>query len=281
VLYSVDGVVYALVGKELTRKPLAQWVMMTWNGAPFYEHPHLTPWLLGASMKLLGASTLAAILPIVLMALATVLLAYLLGRDLLDHRLGLLAGTVITLTPEFVRGGRNPMLEPALMFFIMLAVYFHVVVTRPGRFLRNTILSGVSLGLALLAKGPPAVLALVVIIAFQSAAHAWPDTFKGFMLPRGRLLTHLLAIVLIATAIVTLMDLWQGVGRHLICRALRQPPTAIHDRRWPMRPQTVGRTDLNTFVRDWPGGRSWLLASCWWPGNEIMKRYPPSCSAGR
>ena len=121
VLYSVDGIVYALVGKELTLKPFSQWVILTWNGSPFYEHPHLTPWLLGASMKLFGVSTLTAILPIVLISLATVLLAYLLGRALLDHRLGLLAGTVLTLTPEFVRGGRNPMLEPALMFFIMLA----------------------------------------------------------------------------------------------------------------------------------------------------------------
>ena len=187
VLYSVDGIVYALVGKELTLKPISQWVILTWNGSPFYEHPHLTPWLLGASMKLFGVSTLTAILPIVLIALATVLLAYLLGRALLDHRLGLLAGTVMTLTPEFVRGGRNPMLEPALMFFIMLAVYFHVVATRPGRFLRNTILSGLSLGLAFLAKGPPAVLALAVIIAFQCAAHAFPDAFKGLMLPRRRL----------------------------------------------------------------------------------------------
>ena len=256
VLYSVDGVVYALVGKELTLKPISQWVILTWNGAPFYEHPHLTPWLLGASMKLFGVSTLTAILPIVLIALATVLLAYLLGRALLDHRLGLLAGTVITLTPEFVRGGRNPMLEPALMFFIMLAVYFHVVVTRPGRFLRNTILSGLSLGLAFLAKGPPAVLALAVIVAFQGAAHACPDAFKGFMLPRRRLLIHLMALVLISTAIVTLVDLWHQASAgtsfvaHYISHQLQF--TIVEGRDAAANSWTYY---LNTFVRDWP----------WWP----------------
>ena len=234
----------ALVGKELTLKPISQWVILTWNGAPFYEHPHLTPWLLGASMKLFGVSTLTALLPIVLIALATVLLAYLLGRALLDHRLGLLAGTVITLTPEFVRGGRNPMLEPALMFFIMLAVYFHVVVTRPGRFFRNTILSGLSLGLAFLAKGPPAVLALAVIVAFQGAAHAFPDAFKGFMLPRRRLLIHLIGP---RPHLDRHRDaggpVAPSVGRHLICRALHQPPTAgSRSSKAGMRRQTVGRT---------------------------------------
>lgn len=256
VFFSVDGVVYALVGKELTLKPISQWVVLTWNGAPFYEHPHLTPWLLGASMKLFGVSTLTAILPVVLIALATVLLAYLLGRALLDHRLGLLAGTVITATPEFVRGGRNPMLEAALMFFIMLAVYFHVVVTRPGKFFRNTMLSGLSLALAFLAKGPPAVLALGVIVAFQGAAHAFPDAFKEFALPRRRLLIHLIALVLISTAIVTLVDLWhQAVAgtsffAHYISHQLQF--TIVQGRGAAANNWLYY---LNNFVRDWP----------WWP----------------
>jgi hypothetical protein len=39
VLYSVDGIVYALVGKELTTRPFTQWVVLTWQQVPFYEHP--------------------------------------------------------------------------------------------------------------------------------------------------------------------------------------------------------------------------------------------------
>jgi 4-amino-4-deoxy-L-arabinose transferase-like glycosyltransferase len=256
VLYSVDGIVYALIGKELTLRPISQWAILTWNGAAFYEHPHLTPWMLGASMKVFGVSTLTAILPILLIALATVLLAYLLGRVLLDHRLGLLAGTVLTLTPEFVRGGRNPMLEPALMFFIMLAVYFHVAATRPGGFLRNTILSGLSVGLALLAKGPPAILALAVIIAFQCAARAFPGAFKRLMLPGSRLSIHVSALLLISLAVVMLVDLWHravagtSFFAHYISHQLNF--TIVEGR-------GVAGNDwtfyLNTFLRDWP----------WWP----------------
>ena len=208
VLFSVDGIAYALVGKELANRPISQWVVLTWNGSPFYEHPHVTPWMLGAFMRAFGVSTLTAVLPVTLMSLATVWLAYLLGRRLLDHRFGVLAGTVLTLTPEFVRGGRNPMLEPALMFFVMLAVYFHVVATRPEHFLRNTIFSGLSLGLAFLAKGPPATLALAVILAFQGAAAAFPDAFKGLALTPRRLAVHVIALLLLSTAVVLLVDEW-------------------------------------------------------------------------
>ena len=250
------AIVYSLIGKELTLKPISQWVNPTWNGSPFYEHPHLTPWMLGASMKVFGVSTLTAILPILLIALATVLLAYFLGRVLLDHRFGLLVGTVLTLTPEFVKGSRNPMLEPALMFFIMLAVYFHVVASRPGRFFRNTVLSGLSLGLAFLAKGPPAVLALAVIIGFQCAAGMFPDAFEGSRLPLRRLSMHVMALVLISTAVVMLVDLWHRavVGdsffAHYIGHQLRF--TIVEGRGAA---QNDWMFYVNTFFRDWP----------WWP----------------
>ena len=207
-LYSVDGIVYALVGKELTLKPLSQWAILTWNGSPFFEHPHLTPWLIGASMKLFGVRTLTAILPILLISLATVLLTYFIGRALLDHRLGLLAGTVLTLTPAFVKGGRNPMLEPALMLFVMLAVYFHLASATPGQLFRSSMLSGLSLGLAFLAKGPPAVLALAVIIAFQCTGHVLPGVFRKWLLSPRQAVVHVMVLVLIAAAVVMLVDLW-------------------------------------------------------------------------
>jgi hypothetical protein len=256
VLYSPDGIAYALIGKELTTKPVSQWVTPTWNGVPFYEHPPLTPWILGVAMRVFGVGTLSAILPIVLIGLATVLLAYWLGRLLIDRRFGLLAGTALAVTPEFVKGSRNPMLEPALMFFIMLAVGFHVVAIRPERFFRYTVLSGLSLGLALLAKGPPGLLALAVIIGFQTAAHAFPDSFGRLALSWRRLSIHVMALVLISTAVVMLMDLWHRgvtggsfvayyVSHQLQFTILEGRGAAAND--WTFY--------LNTFLHYWP----------WWP----------------
>ena len=256
VLYSVDGIVYALVGKELTLKPLSQWAILTWNGSPFYEHPHLTPWLIGASMKLFGVRTGTAILPVLLISFATVLLTYFMGRALLDHRLGLLAGTVLTLTPAFVKGGRNPMLEPALMLFVMLAVYFHLAAAPSGKLFRSSILSGLCLGLAFLAKGPPAVLALAVIVAFQCTGRAFPDVFRKWLLSPRQLVAHVMALVLIAGAVVMLVDLWhRGVAgtsffAHYLDHQLRF--TIVEGR-------GAATNDwlfyVNTFFKGWP----------WWP----------------
>lgn len=256
VLYSVDGVVYALLGKELAQRPLVQWAVLTWNGAPFFEHPHLTPWLLGLSEAVFGASTLSVLFPIAMLSVATVFLTYLLGRRLLDHRFGLLAATVLALTPEFIRGGRNPMLEPALMFFIALTVYLHVRSAEPGRFGTDTLLAGLSLGLALLAKGPPALLAVATIVAFQLAARTNSRALHRFRLPPGRAVLQLGALLLLAGAVVALVDVWH--------RALTGSSFVVHYVSQQLRftvveARGVERNDwtyyVGTFVRDWP----------WWP----------------
>ena len=167
------------------------------------------------------------------------------------------------------------------MFFIMLAVYFHVLVTRPGRFFRNTILSGLSLGLAFLAKGPPAVLALAVIIAFQCAAHAFPDAFKGLHAPTQAALIHVIALVLVSTAVVTLVDLWHravagtSFFAHYISHQLRF--TIVEGR--------GRRKQLDVLPEHLPSGlalvavRGFSVLLVVWKRDH--GRYPPSCLAAR
>ncbi|MGC4080982.1 MAG: glycosyltransferase family 39 protein [Vicinamibacterales bacterium] len=256
VLYSVDGIVYTLIGKELARRPLTEWALLTWNGQPFFEHPPLTPWLLALSIRWLGVSTFAVLLPIALLSVATTYLAYRLGRVLLDHRLGLLTAIVLVLTPEFVRGGRNPMLEPALMFFVMLAVYCHVESTRPQRFVGYSLMAAVSVGLALLAKGPPALLALGVIGAFQAAAWSFPRGVGGFRLPARKMAVQAAMLLLIPTAVALLFDLWSRhvAGESFIAHYVSHQLdfTIVQARGAVSNDWTYY---LRTFIRYWP----------WWP----------------
>ncbi len=207
-LYSADGIVYALVGKELSRKPLIEWAVLTCNGSLFFEHPHLTPWILGIFMKIFGATTLSALMPIVLISHGTVLLTYFLSRKLLDHRFGMLAATVLSLTPQFLKNGRNPMMEPALMLCIMLTIFFYIHAVSKRQFL-HTLLAGFFFGLSFLAKGPPSILALAVIAAFQGLTHRsasvqltqWRVPWKNFFI-------QFLIIILTGTTVVLLVDLW-------------------------------------------------------------------------
>lgn len=256
VLYSVDGLAYALVGKELVHRPLSHWVLLTWHGVPFFEHPHLTPWLLALSMSVLGVSTFAALVPIALLSVATVHLTYRLGRLLLSHHFGMLAATVLALTPDFIRGGRNPMLEPALMLCIMLTVHFHVASTRDGRFRRATLLAGLSMLLALMAKGPPALLALAVIAVFQLAARVRPGAFPGFALTERQAAVQASALILIPVTGILLLDAWHRSvsGTSFLAQYIgHQLQFTVVEGRGEVDPQWFYY--LRTLYRYWP----------WWP----------------
>ncbi len=190
VIYSVDGIVYALIGKELALRPLLEWAVPTWNHQPFYEHPPLMPWLLALSFKALGISTLAALLVPVTLSLGTVAVTYGIGRVLGGPPFGLLAGAALTLTPQFVKDGRNPMLEPALMFFLMLTLLLHLR--------KHALLAGISLALAVLSKGPPALLAPAVM-AVYSIIYERQD--RGALIRLGK--TLVLCLILLGA-----FDLW-------------------------------------------------------------------------
>jgi 4-amino-4-deoxy-L-arabinose transferase-like glycosyltransferase len=268
VFTSVDDIVYALVAKELTRKPLLEWVVLTWFQAPFYEHPHLTPWLLGVSMALLGAGTTAAIIPIVLLSTVTVLLTYVLGRRLLDHRYGLLAATTLALTPQFVAGGRNPMLEPALMLCIMLAIYCHLKAAESTTHVYSALM-GLALGLAILAKGPAAALAVAAVVGFQAVARLFPGPFARFRAPGGWLAIHLSCAVVACVALLALVDIWhQAVaGKSFFAHyAAEQWKRTILDRGrgndlayyvkvflryWPWLPFVLAAPPLVAWKKDW------------------------------
>jgi 4-amino-4-deoxy-L-arabinose transferase-like glycosyltransferase len=269
VFHSIDGIVYSLVAKELTTKPLGEWVVLTWYQSPFYEHPHLTPWMLGVCMAMFGVGTTTAIIPIVSLSTLTVLLTYFLGRKLIDHRYGLLAATTLALTPQFVKGGRNPMLEPALMFFIMLTIYCHIRATASTKY-AYTVLMGLSLGLAFLAKGPPAILAVAVIVAFQGIALLFPDTFVHFKVRLGWSMVHLSCAIVVSLALVGLVDFWHYVivGKSFFVQYLvgewkstvladrgkandLSYYTTIFFRYWPWLPFILVSTPLVIWRKDW------------------------------
>ena len=207
VLRSVDGVVYSLVGKELVSRPLYEWAYLTWNKVAYFENPHLTPWLLGLSMKLFGVGTLAALMPFVLLSTATVALTYALGREFIGHRMGLLAGLILTFSPPFIKDGRNPMLEPGMMFFIMLTLFFYLRSAKQENGLRDAIWAGFSFGFAFLAKGPPSLLAPAAIVCFELAGRVFPAFFEKYRVNQKRGL-HFAVLLMAAFALNGAIDLW-------------------------------------------------------------------------
>lgn len=128
---------------------------------PFWEKPPLFIWLQAISMNIFGVNEFAARFPNALCGVVTLLVLYRTGKVLNDNKFGLTWAFVYacTLLPHlFFKSG---IIDPWFNLFIYISVYQLIRHTNNpvGRFgYRTAIISGFFLGLALLTKGPAALI---------------------------------------------------------------------------------------------------------------------------
>ena len=136
------------------------------NFESFWEKPPLFTWMQVASMKFFGVNEFAARFPNALCGIITLLLLYNIGKRLKGYKFGLLwtACYLCSLLPFFYF--KSGIIDPWFNLFIFSGVYFFAVFTLSER---NTYkhlgLSGLCLGLAVLTKGPVAV--LIFLLCFS------------------------------------------------------------------------------------------------------------------
>ncbi len=140
---------------------------------PFWEKPPLFIWLQALSMNIFGINEFAARFPNALCGVVTLLVLYKTGKELNDQKFGLTwvfvyASTI--LAHLFFKSG---IIDPWFNLFIYLSVYYLLQHTNNpvGIFgFKTSALGGFFLGLALLTKGPAALLlvGLTVTIFFVS-----------------------------------------------------------------------------------------------------------------
>lgn len=138
---------------------------------PFWEKPPLFIWLQAMSMNIFGVNEFAARFPNALCGVVTLLILYITGKILNDQKFGLTWSFVYacTLLPHlFFKSG---IIDPWFNLFIYVSVYYLIRHTNNpiGNFgYRTAITAGFFLGLALLTKGPAALIlvGLTVIIFF-------------------------------------------------------------------------------------------------------------------
>lgn len=134
---------------------------------PFWEKPPLFIWMEAASMKLFGVNAFAARFPNAIIGIITLLVIFNIGRRLMDERFGLwwtliYAGSWL---PFFYF--KSGIIDPAFNLFIFLAIYFIYRAAFSKHSNREAVCSGVFLGLAVLTKGPVAILiSLLALIVY-------------------------------------------------------------------------------------------------------------------
>lgn len=150
---------------------------------PFWEKPPLFIWLQAMSMNLFGINEFAARFPNALCGVITLMVLYKTGKELNDQKFGLTWAFVYasTLLPHlFFKSG---IIDPWFNLFIYISVYYLIQHTNNpvGKFgYKTAIIAGFFLGLALLTKGPAALIlvGLTVTVFFVLGRFKKISSFK-------------------------------------------------------------------------------------------------------
>ena len=129
------------------------------NFMPFWEKPPLFIWMQVLSMKIFGINEFAARFPDAVCGIVSLFLIFNIGRKFKDENFGLIWVLVYvgSLLPFFYF--KSGIIDPWFNFFIFLSIYlFILAVNLDSKKYLYIILSAASLGLAVLTKGPVAIL---------------------------------------------------------------------------------------------------------------------------
>lgn len=166
---------------------------------PFWEKPPVFIWMQALSMHCFGINEFAARLPNALMGIVTLCTLFYIGKRVHSERVAwwwvlLYAGSWL---PGFYF--KTAIIDPTFNFFILIA-FFQIYLVKVGERKRlHALLSGLFLGLAVLTKGPVAILVALLSLAVYVVIN------KGLW---GYKWTHLVLIIM-ACAVTTFS--WFGI----------------------------------------------------------------------
>ncbi|MFJ1460570.1 ArnT family glycosyltransferase [Nocardia sp. N2S4-5] len=174
------------------------------------DKPPASLWLMGLSGRLLGFSSFSMLLPQALLGVASVGLVYAAVRRWSGPGAGLLAGSVLALTPVAALMFRFNNPDALLVFLLVAAAYCTVRATERGSG-RWLALAGAAIGFDFLTKMMQAFLVLPAFaLVFLLAAPI------GFWKRIGKLVGALLAVVVSSGWYILLVEWWPSGSRPYI-----------------------------------------------------------------
>lgn len=174
------------------------------------DKPPAALWPMALSVRLLGLSSFAILMPEVLMGVGTVAVVYAAVRRRFSPAAGLIAGAVLALTPVAALMFRFNNPDAMLALLMAVACYFVVRALEDGR-TKWLLWAGVAIGFAFLAKTLQAFLILPPL-AIVYAVCAPVSLKKRF----GQLAAATAAIVVSGGWWVAIVELWPASSRPYI-----------------------------------------------------------------
>lgn len=240
-----DSAVYYRTALDIMHGHGFRWVTGGPPGGPFTYAPTAF-WTVGYPLLLAGLyslipSILAAKAINVILSVATCLLAYLVGRQVFDRRIGLVAAAILALFPSQIFYSTLLMTEVIWTFFAMLFLFLVLHFTIRSISWKAVALLGLLLGAASLIRGEM-VLFPLVLIAIWALAHRSLKRAVGY---------GVIALAAVAVALLpwTIRN-WVSLGY----------PVAI----------STGSAD-NLLAGHWPGATG---IGTFVPGQALNQKYP-------
>lgn len=196
-LFDWDEINFAECAREMIAT--GDYLRVQINYQPFWEKPPLFIWMQVLSMKLLGVNEYAARFPNALMGIATIVAIFSIGKRVVNEKMATWWAFLYAATwlPHFYF--KSGIIDPTFNFFIFLAFYQVYLLRFASNKPLHSLLAGLFLGLAVLTKGPVAILiALMALIVYIIVN-------KGLW---GYQLKHLLMIVVFA---LLTTGIWFGI----------------------------------------------------------------------
>lgn len=160
-LFDWDEINFAESAREMIES--GDYLTVQINYVPFWEKPPLFIWMQVLSMKLFGINEFAARFPNALCGIVSLLVLFNTGRKLFDNKFGvtwvlLYAGSLL---PFFYF--KSGIIDPCFNLFIFLGiVQFYKYFSQPDRAFLFAAGAGLFIGLAILTKGPVALLVFII-----------------------------------------------------------------------------------------------------------------------
>ncbi|MED5301753.1 MAG: glycosyltransferase family 39 protein, partial [Bacteroidota bacterium] len=138
------------------------------NFEPFHEKPPFFFWLQAISMKVFGINAFAARLPNALLGVLTPIILFAMGCKVKNSSFGILWSLVYMLGILPSLYFRTGIIDPYFNLFIFTSIYFGYlyISTAEAKNKIHLVLSGLFAGLALITKGPVAVLIISIVFIF-------------------------------------------------------------------------------------------------------------------
>jgi 4-amino-4-deoxy-L-arabinose transferase-like glycosyltransferase len=164
-LIPYDEAIYANISKNMINTN--NYIVENWiPGKVWYEKPPLFMWMMTGTMKLVGVSSFAAKLPSAFFGFASILVVYFLAKKMFGKIAAFFSSFVLLTTTQYLYYSRMSMLDVTATFFILLSLALYYFYKDKDRRLL-LILSGISIGLAVMVKGVVGFLPLPIMVCCE------------------------------------------------------------------------------------------------------------------